>query len=296
MTPTVPNRSRHAARHALAALAILLAAVVAACSPAPVDAASAEGAVLSTVSDAFGALAPDDGSDLELDDAGLGTSAADGPRIVVRRVDVERDVEVVDVVIDLAATPATATVDAVLRVIGTAEIWQLGHGIDTARSLLGEKPMELTGAVRFDLELRGRSWQVVGVRRAPLVQGPDAADLGPWAFSPSKPIAGAPVVAAVDVDAPQPEDRFVVRAHARFLVGLGRFNDAGLGADAVADDGTFTAFGQVEPSAREGVRLVLFSALNHSATTDLSVDGDGAYARPYTETILPAWVYVRVAD
>jgi hypothetical protein len=73
-------------------------------------------------------------------------------------------------------------------------------------------------------------------------------------------------------------------------------NDAGLGADAVAGDGTYAALGRVRPVAREGVRLLFFGALNHTATTDLSVDDDGAYVRPYTETILPAWAYVRADD
>jgi len=167
---------------------------------------------------------------------------------------------------------------------------------EPTRTLLGEKPIALSGAVRVDLERRGRVWLVTGVRRSPLEQGPDAADLGPWAFAPASPVAGWPVAVTLDVEAPNPDDRFVVRAHARFLDGVGRLNDAGVGADAVADDGTYSALGRVERFARAGVRLVFFSALNHTATTDLSVDGDGAFLRPYTETILPAWAFVRAAD
>jgi len=292
----VPNRSRHASGAARAALALLLAGIVVACSPAPGDAAQVEITVLVAVADAVDALVAADGGDLAPEGAGLGTSSAGGPRMVVRRVDVERLIEVVDVALDLEASPATATVDAVLQVIGTAQIWQVDAESDGARTLLGEKPMDLRGAVRFELERRGRAWLVVGVRRAPLVQGPDAADLGPWAFTPSRPIAGTPVLITVDVDAPQPADRFIVRAHARFLDGGVALNDAGLGADAVAYDDTYSGLGRVERRARAGAHLVFFSALNHTATTDLSVDADGAYVRPYSETILPAWAYVRATD
>ena len=248
------------------------------------------------MAEAYDELAADDGVDLPVEEAGLATASVGGPRTVVRRVGVERSVEVVDVVLDLDQVPNTATVDAILLVEGTAEIWQVEPGADPTRTLLGEKPIELSGAVRFELERRGRAWIVTGVRRAPLEQGPDAADLGPWSLTPASPVAGRPVVVTVDVDAPQPDDRFVVRAHARFLDGVGVLNDAGWGADAVADDGTYSALGRVEAGAREGVRLLFFGALNHTATVDLSVDDDGAFVRPYTETILPAWAYVRAAD
>lgn len=300
MAPTDPHRIRSFLWPARVALAFAFAMLVAACSSAPSDEAQAQDAILTSVAEAYVELAAGDGVDLPLDlpldDAGLATATADGPRTVVRRVDVERSIEVVDVVLDLESVPNTATVDAILLVEGTAEIWHVNPAADPTRTLVGEKPIEQSGAVRFDLERRGLAWFVTGVRRAPLVQGPDAADLGPWSVAPTSPVAGWPVAMTVDVEQPLPEDHFVVRAHARFLDGILVLNDAGIGADAVADDGTYSALGRVEPVVREGVSLLFFSALNHTATTDLSVDGDGAYVRPYTETILPAWALVRAAD
>lgn len=296
MAPTDPYRTRPFPWPARVAVALAFAVLVAACSSAPRDDVQVQEAVLASVVEAYAALATADGVDLPLEDAGLATAAADEPRTVVRRVDVERSVEVVDVALDLASVPNTATVDAILLVEGTAEIWHVDPAADPTRTLLGAKPIDLTGAVRFDLERRGIAWIVTGVRRTPLEQGPDTADMGPWSVAPASPVAGWPVAVTVDVDAPMPDDRLVVRAHARFLDGVGALNDAGVGADAVADDGTYSALGRVEPVVREGVRLLFFSALNHTATTDLSVAGDGAYVRPYTETILPAWAYVRLAD
>jgi hypothetical protein len=299
MAPTDPQRIPSFPRPARVALALAhaaLAALVAACGAVASDDVHVQDTVLTSVAEAYADLAAGDGVDVPLADAGLAPAAAAGPHTVVRRVDVARSVELVDVVVDLEAVPNTATVDAILRVEGTAEIWQVDPDAEPTRTLLGTKPMELSGAVRFDLERRGRAWLVTGVRRAPLEQGPDAADLGPWTFAPASPVAGWPVAVTLEVEAPQPEDRFVVRAHARFLDGVGVLNDAGLGADAVAGDGTYSALGRVERWTREGVRLAFFSALNHTATTDLSVDEDGAYVRPYTETILPAWAYVRAAD
>ena len=292
MIPIDPHRHRSLAAFARVLLALALIALVAACSPVPGDEVQVQDAVFASLTEAIDDMVASDGVDLTLEDSGLATAAAGGPRTVVRRVDVERSVEVVDVVLDAD----TATVDAILLVEGTAQIWQVDPEPEPNRTLLGEKPIELTGAVRVELERRGRVWLVTGVRRSPLEQGPDAADLGPWAFSPASPVAGWPVAVTLDVDAPNPDDHFVVRAHARFLDGVGWLNDAGVGADAVAGDGTYSALGRVERSAREGVRMVFFSALNHTATTDLSVDGDGAYVRPYTETILPAWALVRAAD
>lgn len=288
--------SRPSLGSARAALAAALVLSVAACSPPAGDAAAARDAVLASVSDAYAVLATSDGVDLPLEADGVATAAVDEPRTVVRRVGVERSVEVVDVVVELDSWPNTATVDAILHVEGTAEIWRVSPDAEPARTRLGEKPIDLSGTVRFHLERRGRAWLVTGVRRAPLVQGPDAADLGPWSLAPTSPVAGGPVALTVDVAAPVAEDDFVVRAHAAFLDGIAWMNDAGVGADAVADDGTHAALGRVRPAAREGVRLLFFGALNHTATTDLSVDGDGAYVRPYTETILPAWAYVRAAD
>jgi len=292
MTPIHPHRHRPLAVAARALLALALLALVAACGPTASDEAQAQDAALASLAQAIDDLAASDGIDLTLEDAGLSTAAADAPRTVVRRVDMERSVEVVDVVLE----PDAATVDAILLAAGTAEIWRVDPEAEPTRTLLGEKPIDLSGAVRVELERRGRVWLVTGVRRSPLEQGPDAADLGPWAFSPASPIAGRPVAVTLDVDAPDPDDRFVVRAHARFLDGVGRLNDAGVGADALAGDGTYSGLGRVERFARDGVRLVFFGALNHTATTDLSVDGDGAYLRPYTETILPAWALVRAAD
>lgn len=292
MTPIAPHRHRSLAAFARALLALALVVFVAACSQAPGDEVQVQDAALASLTSAIDDMAASDGVDLALEDAGLAAAAAEGPRTVVRRVDVERSVELVDVVLE----PDAATVDAILLVEGTAQIWRVDPEPEPTRTLLGEKPIELTGAVRVELERRGRVWLVTGVRRSPLEQGPDAADLGPWAFSPASPVAGWPVAVTLDVDAPNADDHFVVRAHANFLDGVGWLNDAGVGADEVADDGTYSALGRVERFAREGVRLVFFSALNHTATTDLSVDGDGAYARPYTETILPAWAFVRAAD
>jgi len=292
MTPIAPHRHRSRSVPARAMLALVLVALVAACNPAPTDEIQVQDAALASLTQAIDDMAAIDGLDLTLEDAGLAAATADAPRTVVRRVDMERSVEVVDVVLE----PDAATVDAILRVEGTAEVWRVDPEAEPTRTLLGEKPIALSGAVRVQLERRGRVWLVTGVRRSPLEQGPDAADLGPWGFSPASPVAGWPVAVTLDVDAPSPDDRFVVRAHARFLDGVGWLNDAGVGADAVADDGTYSALGRVERLAREGVRLVFFSALNHTATTDLSVDGDGAYVRPYTETILPAWALVRAAD
>jgi hypothetical protein len=296
MIPIDPHRHRSLAAFARVLLALALIALVAACSPVPGDEVQVQDAVFASLTEAIDDMVASDGVDLTLEDTGLATAAAGGPRTVVRRVDVERSVEVVDVVLDSGAEPNVAIVDAILLVEGKAEIWRVDPEAEPVRTLLGEKPIELTGAVRVELERRGRVWLVTGVRRSPLEQGPDAADLGPWAFSPASPVAGWPVAVTLEVDAPNPDDHFVVRAHARFLDRVGWLNDAGVGADAVADDGTYSALGRVERSAREGVRLVFFSALNHTATTDLSVDGDGAYVRPYTETILPAWALVRAAD
>ena len=296
MDSTDPNRIRALPWFARALLTVAIAAIVAACSSLPADGAQVQSAVLTAVAEAYGTLAVEDGVDLPVEEEGLATAHAAGPRTVVRRVGVERSVEVVDVALDLNQVPNTATVDAILHVEGTAEIWQVDFESDPTRTLLGEKPIALSGAVRFELERRGRAWIVTSVRRAPLVQGADAADLGPYATVPAAPVAGRPVVLTLDLAAPQPDDHFVVRAHARFLDGAAVMNDAGVGADAVADDGTYTALGRVAADAREGARLLFFSALNHTATTDLSVDADGAYVRPFTETILPAWAYVRAAD
>lgn len=296
MAPTDPRHEPPFARPARVVLALAFAASVAACSTAPSDDVQVQHAVVATVTDAFADLAAADGVDLPLEPVGVATAAGSGPRTVVRRVDVARSVEVVDVALDLTSVPNTATVDALLSVEGTAELWAVDPAADPGRTLVGAKPIDLSGAVRFVLERRGRGWWVTGVRRAPLVQGPDAADVGPWTLEPTPTVAGGPVAVAIDVAAPVPDDAFVVRVHARFLSGTGVANDAGVGGDAVAGDGTYTALGRVERGTRPGVHLTFLSALNHTATTDLSVDGDGAYVRPFTETIVPAWAFVGAAD
>ncbi len=190
MTPTDPHRSPPFPWLARVALALVVAVLVAACSAPQGDDVQVQGAVLASVAEAYDELAASDGVDLPIEDPALATASSDGPRTVVRRVDVVRSVEIVAVAVDLQSVPNTATVDAILLVAGTAELWQMEPGAEPTRVLVGEKPIELSGAVRFDLERRGFAWFVTGVRRAPLVQGPEAADLGPWSVAPSPPVAG----------------------------------------------------------------------------------------------------------
>lgn len=279
------------------AVALALAWLLAACAmPSHAldpDEAAASQAALASIDLAFASAASDDDRDLAPDDLGadrasVADAAAIGPaepRLVLRRVGMQRYRELDAVRVDRSAEPPSAVVDLTVGVRGEAHLWQVWTRPEPQRTLAGTKRIDVRGPVRLHLEHLDGAWRLVAARHGALTQGPRAADVTAWSTEPDPYLAGERGRVTLTLGAPRPDDAFAVGARGPVLAALGPLQEVG--------EGRYAAEGVVPPRAPVGRSMAFLTALNVTATFDLSTAEDGSFRSPYTETILP--VVVRVA-
>jgi hypothetical protein len=276
----------------VAALTLSLAACATTGGAATADESAAAQAALESIDLAFASAALDDDRDLVPGDDGALVRAdavqatdAPEPRLVMRRVGIDRYRELDAIRIDRSSEPPSAVIDLTVGIRGEARFWLVMGGDDPQREYQGAKRIDVDGPLRIRLERLDGGWTVVGVRRDVLTQGERAAGVDVLSLEPSPLVAGDWAQLAVSLDAPDPADAFAVDARGPVLAFFGPL--------VPVDDGTYAADGFVPEHTRPGPTLGFVSALNVSATFDLATDEDGGFLVPYTQSIRP--VVARVA-
>lgn len=280
-------------RSPLALLPLALVLLLSACGTPAMgpDESAARSAVLAAVDEAFAADAERDGDDLASQSA-LASQAVE-PTIVIRRHDMDRERRLLTLTVDMTAEPPTATAEIGITVSGVASLWQVYPDPSLGREHLGDKAIDLTGEAVVTAQRVGGQWHVVAVDHGGLSQGDRAAAVTDWWVSPDPLVAGSSDNAAfAALDVPTASDELLVAARGRHLRPRGILVDDGSAPDEVAADGTYSGLVDVDADARVGRHLGFVTALNYTATTDLSTGEDGEFLVPYTDTILPVVVEV----
>lgn len=246
--------------------------------------AQATTVALQAVDAALATSAHGDGRDLGVDSVeGTEVSASSfespRPRVVMRKVDMRRSRELLDFEIDRTTTPATAVVEILLTINGNAEFWYVWPASDARRELAGVKPIALRGRVKLLLERAPGGWRLVDARADEMRQGPRAASVTSWGFEPDPLLPGRPGTLSLTLRPPRPADVFAPEASGAVLGTFGTLRHLG--------DQRYGSRAQVPRRLQEGASLAFLSALNTSATFNLTVHEDGRFVEPYTETVLP---------
>lgn len=279
-------------------LSFLLLAACGAVGPTLPDAgpdeASARTALMSAVGDAFAADAEDDGVDLAAAPGIAGQSVE--PFLAIRRRDMARNAEMITITIDPGATPPTAVAELDVAITGRAELYEVYPDHAAPVTLVGEKPIHMTGTITLEAEFVAGAWHLTGASTTAFQQGDYAADIVEWAIDPDPLVRGSDAhVVTVLLDEVETEDEHLVIGRGRHFRPRTVLNDNGADPDPVADDDSYTGHLQVHDDARPGRHLGFLHALNYDRTVDLSA-GDDGYLHAYTDTLLPVVVRVSAAD
>ncbi len=261
------------------------------------DEAQAQSVILSAVDEALEARAAEDGTDLSAQSLSPGLSAQSvEPFIVIRRTGMRHSRQLISLNVDFVAKPPTAVAIIELNLSGTAKLWQVYPDGSVPRTLLGEKPIDMSGELVVTAQKLTDGWRVVSVEPTALSQGEYAATVETWSVDPDPLIPGYDDNKAFASLSEADNDEFLVTARGRHLRARGVLNDNGVLPDEIANDDDYAGFVEVGPDARPGYHLAFLHALNYSKTTDLSVDENGDFIYPYTDTLLPLTVEIVETD